>query len=391
MGLTADGLTVPREADLEASLFDALDVELATQGLDPVDRERPDSFVVMAVQIVAAATAEAYETVQAIYDSRRVNNATGLNLADLLRAVGVPVLPPTYSTVTATLGGTAGLVVNSGRIVEGGGDDDKARWILLDDVTLPGDGAFRSENPGPFAAAPGEVDKIVTALGGWDTVTNAAASALGRGRESDAQQRARRAGSVSQKGSGTTSALRATLLDFDFVTAAVVLQNQALAVAVVQGVTMQPAAIAVYLTPSTITTAQKQQIVDALHRKGPSATEYSIDGVADVTGTAIDAAGGSQVIAFKYGSVVPVPVASAIVLEPGFVEADVLVPYEAAVADYFAALNMGDAARIFEIMQAIIDIDGIQSLAILIDGVAVDKVPAVTEQITLSGQTTAVS
>ena len=87
----------------------------------------------------------------------------------------------------------------------------------------------------------------------------------------------------------------------------------------------------------------------------------------------------------------PVPVASAIVLEPGFVEADVLVPYEAAVADYFAALNMGDAARIFEIMQAIIDIDGIQSLAILIDGVAVDKVPAVTEQITLSGQTTAVS
>ena len=393
-GLTIDGFEIPRAADVRTAIFDALDARLAQRGLPAVDRTAPDSLLGMIVDIVGDREAAVWEVAQAVYNGRSLNNAEGVNLADALRLVGVPSLAPTYSTVLGTLTGDANLLVPALAVAENPTTGE--RWILTGDALLDGagngTGNFRAESPGETVALTSTITKIVSGVSGWDTITNTVPATVGRGRESAAEQRARRGATLALEGTGTAQAIVAELAALSFVAAVAVLVNQTLTPLVVDGVTMQPASIAIYTLPSTITVPQQEEIAAAIFGAMPSATGFTVDGGADVSAVVDYADVSSILIEWKWGAVLSSAHVTTVVPEPGFALSDLITPVEAIVAEHYASLNMGDPLRSFSLHGALRDVPGLQSASYTFDTgsgpSAADVVPQPYQHVVLGSQST---
>lgn len=109
------------------------------------------------------------------------------------------------STVICDLAGVSGTLIPAGQFVE---DDDRNLWKLVSDATLDGSGqataTFRTVDFGPITATSGSVDKIVSGVVGWETVTNPDDAVPGKFAQNDIsakRQRLRELGSNSRSNS----------------------------------------------------------------------------------------------------------------------------------------------------------------------------------------------
>ncbi len=270
-GLTDEGYTAPRTADFLALMQQEILDELDARGLSTdIDFERDVMWGIMTT-VTANRLGKLGEGNQAVYNAFDPNNAGGVQLDSLGSVVGVNRLEATESRVTLRCGTTGAdpVELTQGSITEGGGDDGKARWILLADGTIPAastvDLLFEAQEAGETDAAIGEIDTIVTPIDGWETVTNLAAATPGRDRETDQEYRIRRQESLQITGGRSLNALRAQLLTLDGVLGAGVIDNDLATSETVEGVTLAPHSVAVFIHPSTITTAEKQAIAQQIY------------------------------------------------------------------------------------------------------------------------------
>jgi hypothetical protein len=137
-GLSDAGLTVPRASDYLVEVRARYGL---LTGLS-VDWDNGDDLVLsILTAIMAQLLGEQAELVQAVYDSFDVNAATGVQLSNLAQIVGVTRKKATRGEVELTVTGTPGTVLTVGKLAEGGGPDGRARWRLVEDVTIDAGGS----------------------------------------------------------------------------------------------------------------------------------------------------------------------------------------------------------------------------------------------------------
>lgn len=371
-GLTAAGYTAPREADFLTLIRDRYE---ADTGLT-FDWSR-DSFLAWITENMAKQLDLLAEAGQAVYDARAPSNATGVQLDHLCLIVGVTRAEPTKSTCNVELTGTAGTIIVTGKQVEGGGTDGRARWVLTEDVTIPVGGSIdtivEAVVAGPTAAEVGAIDQIVTPVSGWATVAGPAVVAadltVGRSRETDAELRSRRQQALARGGSSSVASIRAALLDLDYIEAAMVLENDTGASVTTSGVTLTAKSIGVILYPSTLTTPQKQEAAETIYA-------YLSAGIAtngtDVVATVTGDDGATKTIRWGWATGSTVNVANVVTLRNGYVLADVAEPLQTLIADYFLTLVPGDSVSMLAIYALAASVPGIKSTTLTLNGGAVD-------------------
>lgn len=345
------------------------------------------------------------EGVQALHDQWDPDNAQGVQL-DIIGALrGVPRNQPTYSTATVTITGTSGTVIPAGKLIEGGGTDGTARWALTEDVTIPGGGSttttVQAQEAGVVTAEVADLSTIVTPVDGWTSVTNAAAvsesTTAGVARELDSAYRLRQAQSLQITGSTNTAAIRAALRDLDFVTTAIVLENDTGSSTSIGGVTVSAHSIAVIIAPAfaSLTTAQKTSIGSTIYQRlaaGISTTSAANS----VTVTGED--GLDKTVSWADVASLSITVAVTVVLDTGYVLADVETAVQDAVAAFFAQVSVGEEITDMDLIAgkdgledttAIGRITGVKRVSsVTLDdggGASTTLTPDLNEQPTLSG------
>jgi uncharacterized phage protein gp47/JayE len=230
-------------------------------------------------QFLAIVAQAIYDTGQAcisVYNS--FSPATALDAA-LSSRVGINGLTRNvagYSTATVTLTGTAAAVIGNG--IVGDNQNLGTQWALPATVTIGGGGTATvtatSTAAGNVSAGAGTLVNILTPMLGWQSVTNAAAAAVGLPVESDAALRQRQAASAGLPGLTQLEGIYAAVAALPGVGAPAVFENDtgitnALGLpphsisAVVQGgaISAIAGAIALKKSPGTSTYGTTSQLV----------------------------------------------------------------------------------------------------------------------------------
>ena len=236
-----------------------------------------------------------------------LNGTLGRQLDDYGTLFGLPRIAGERSTVTATLGGTAGTIVPIGSRVK-----TSANAVFATDATVSvGTGGTvdvlcRSVEFGPIVAGVGELSVLVDAIAGWQTVTNAAAAALGRNRETDAEYRRRYQGEIAVHTRDGLESVRARVLGEAGVTDALVRDNHTSADVTVQGVTIEPGAILV-VADGGADTDVAQAIANARPIGAPTSGDVTVQ-VPHPQG---------HTVAINFRRVDPIPIQVAVALTAG--------------------------------------------------------------------------
>lgn len=330
-----------------------------------------DSFAGSIALTMAAALGDLSELLQAVYDARDPNNATGVQLASLaLAAPGITRNEPTASTQVVDLTGDAGKVIPAGRTIRGGGlrdaDATEALWDLTEDVTLDGDGEgsglFRCRTLGPVRNGSGDFE-IVTTMAGW---TGAVATGdaedfdIGLARESDDLLRQRRQFSLAFGGSSSTASLRAKILEVAQIASCFVVENDTDEPLLVEGVTVPGHALAVYVHPDTIEAAQQTALARVLYDHTAAGIELIGDEEAEVTG--LD----QRNKTVRWSFVVPllIDVEATVILEVGGVFEVVRLQVIERITAYGLAMGAGQDPIDLAIQAACADILGLRTLIV---------------------------
>ena len=397
MPLTSTGYTPIRAAAQLTALRNGYTAALSAAGLSTSVDFSDDEFLGMFTAVIAVLLGSSEETIQAVYDARLRNNATGAQLDTLGIVVGVPRNAATPSTATVTLTGTTGTVIPAGKIIEGGGAADAQRWILSADVTLAagtGTGTVTAEDAGRISAVAASIDKIVTPVVGWTAVSNAADAVEGLDLESDAAYRARQQESLSIAGASSTDSIRANVAAVDDVTHVVVIDNDTAVTVVTGGVTLDPHSYAVIVNPTLTTVEQKQAVALAIFNNAPAGIRsMGTDVIAAVT--AID--GTTKTIRFDFSSDVTIDVGITLTLSTGYSVGDVSATITALVTDYIdgdaaedppvAGLGVGEDVRHLPILSLIAGVEGVLGAVLLLNTLSTD-IPIGFNEIAVTGTVT---
>ena len=224
-------------ARLEAALATAFGADLNTA---------PETPQGQLAGVLAMVLAEGDELAVYVAAGLDLHLALGRQLDDYGTLFGLPRIAGERSSVTATLTGTSGTIVPAGsrvRTAAGAVFATTAAATIGTGGTV--DVLCRSVDFGPIVAGVGELNRLVDAIAGWASVTNAAAAVLGRNRESDAEYRRRYQGEIAAHARDGLEAVRARVLGVDGATDALVRDNHTSASVTVQGIAIAAGAILV--------------------------------------------------------------------------------------------------------------------------------------------------
>lgn len=382
-GLTDNGFVAPRTADFLPIVEARIEESLADAGVTAeIDFER-DLVWGTIRNVIAACLGDLGEVIQAVYDAGEPANAAGVHLDAIASIAGVTREPAERSRITLTLGtaGAVPVVVPAGAVVEGGGDDDTARWVTVADATIPASSTADVEavatEYGPIDAGVGAVDAIVTSIAGWDTVTNAAGPSIGNHAETDGALRVRRAAELAG-GDRSLHVIREAVLAVDGVDGAVVRDNPTAAPVTDGALTIDPYAIAVVVAPSTLTASQEAALARALY---DHVAGVALSGSEVGTVTGLD--GYAKTIRWSYATDAACAFAATLTLDAGYVLADVAAALEAEFEALVASLAIGEDVRRLAVYAAAARVPGILSIAFTLAGAGVDFVVASTERATV--------
>ena len=130
------------------------------------------------------------------------------------------------TVVNATCNGAVGTVIPAGSIAQ---DTNGYLYASTADATIPSGGnvtvQFQNQTTGPIACAIGALNKIYTAVAGWNTVSNPAVGALGNNVETRAAFELRRQASVAVNAVNSLDSIRASVLAVPNVLQAYVVDN----------------------------------------------------------------------------------------------------------------------------------------------------------------------
>lgn len=381
-GLTATGITVPRMVDFRDEIEDLFFAETGIR-LNSGLEQNQDQVLVILVNIMAELLDRVAQRLPAIVDAQSPASATGVQLSQLARITNTVKKRATRSTVTVSCTGTVGTILPLGRLVRGGGPSNTAQWQSTADATIPASGSvdvvFEALEAGQIRMAANTLNatSILTPVPGWTGVSNAAAASEGRAEETDPELRSRRRLEL-QRAGNSADALRGELSAFDFIIEAVVLDNPDNETKTISGKSMPPCSVLVVVTPSVLTTAQQQAVLDVIYRRTHPGVQKAGTGV---TGTILESNGNQVPVSFDLGTDLTITLSYTVTLETGTALTDASAALDALVQATLPLKLGEDFTRLQACMLAGL-VTGIRSATVLIDGVDADRVVLITERIT---------
>lgn len=310
--------------------------------------------------------------IQQLWDAQHIDGASGRALEARAAEHLVYREEATASRAVVTLGGTSGVVVPAGKIVECSAN--KTRWVLLEDTEIPSSTAIvECETKGPVPGPAATITNIVTPVSGWTSVTNASAATLGNPREGDGAFRGRIIRSGSYLAGRTAPALVSAVEALSFITSALVVNNTTPSDTTVGAFTVPAHGHLLLVEPSTLTTAEKETLAQTIFDTIGYGTQQ----------------GGAQTASVIYrGKAYPeywdhatdteVTVAGTLTLKPGYLYSDVEAAVEAAIQVYFGGLSIGDPVLLLGVYGAIASVPGVKSATVTLEGSAADYAVAET-------------
>lgn len=327
--------------------------------------------------VLALAISEVWGAVQQVYESFRPSSATGEQLDNLCELVGVERQGATFSTVSLSLTGTAGVFVPAGQVVE---DVAGFRWATLQDVTLPGTTIARATTLGAVTAPATTVNKIVSAVTGWSGVSNPAAASPGLDRETDLQLRESRLRRLQRGTTATMGGVQSALEDLDFVTTALVVDNDGSTPLVVGPYTIPPKAFLPVIAPETLTADQIREAAQAILDTKPIGIQSFGPGVISLPGPS----GVPKAIGYALASAVAIDITVTVTIAPRFGAQEVADQVLLGIRTYLSTLTVGSSVRLLQLLRVVGQVAGAQSATVVLGRsgdplVAADLTLTVTE------------
>jgi uncharacterized phage protein gp47/JayE len=345
-GVTEDGFVIKPLTVIQSELEDDF---RATFGED-INLAATSVFGQL-IGILADRIYDTWEMAQATYSAYYPDSAEGVSLDNICALTGTVREPATYSEVTATVVGTAGTVLPSGRVfstvtlgdrfatsasctlveatawagatayVEGdvrknasrtyvcitagtsagsGGPtttstditDGTAHWRYLGEGTAYAEVACVAEELGEVQCPAYNLTTIETPASGLNNVTNQEDAALGSDGETDAALRVRREEELRAQGNSTVDSIRADVLLVDGVESCTVFENTTM-VTDADGVPAKAIEVLVYQTGGG--TSADSDIREAIWNSKPAGIETH----GGVSGTVTDSQGTSHTVEFS--------------------------------------------------------------------------------------------
>lgn len=368
-GLTDAGFTAARQADYLLAFQQSFEASLVALGLTVMPDWERDLLYSQVGEFVSYSLGQLSEANQAVYDARSEGNATGLQLANLCLVAGIERQEATQGTVTLRCHGTDGTIITQGKSVEA----DDHRWTCTEDGTIGDvvtgyvDLVFECEDEGEIVALAGTIDtltgdgQIVSTIAGWDDIEQIADADPGQDRETDGELRTRKRRALQAAGGGSTNAIRASLLDLDFVTGCTVIDNKTISTVVTDGISLRPVSVACVVAPDSMTADQITTVVETIYDKILAGTDTSGDETATIT----KGDGRSETIRYSFAVDTAVNIAYTLVLEAGYVLADVSDALEALVDDLFLTMTAGSTVYPLPFWTIADQVDGIANVTTL--------------------------
>lgn len=379
--LSDAGLTVPRAADYLTEIRERYQ---QLTGLDVDWANGDDLILTQLTALMAQLLGEQAELVQAVYDAFSVNGASGVQLSNLAQIVGVTRKRATRGQVELTVTGTPGTWITQGKLVEGGGDDGRARWQVVEDVAIPASGSTtalaEAVDKGRIVALAGEIDQIVTPVAGWASVTNAADASAGRDAETDDQLRVRRGQSIQRSAGVSIGSIRSKVLALEFIESAAVIDNPDNGTRIVEGVSLPGNSFLVIVSPDTLTSDQQAELLRLLYDNTPIGVRTA---GTDVVGTVTGADGFEKEVSFDYAEELTANIAVTFTMAVGYSAADAGPALQALVDAYIANLLIGEPLYILQIYALAATVPGVVGVDVEINGLAADLDPNALQQVVL--------
>ena len=206
-GVTDAGWVGKTEQEIKAE-YDASVKSTISPSLDT----SVNSVIGRLIAILAAARAEDWETLEAVYNSQ-YEQATGQSLDYVMALTGTAREEASASTVTATVNMDSATAVTAGQIIASVDGNPNAQFANVAAFTAPSTGdhdiEFAALETGPIAAPSGTLTVLEVAITGVNSITNALDADPGANIEDDAPARVRRRSELTAQGTGTEKALRA--------------------------------------------------------------------------------------------------------------------------------------------------------------------------------------
>ncbi len=274
-----------------------------------------------------------YDLLGDIVASGDPDGAEGVQLDNLNRLRGAVRDAASFSTATVTCTGTNGTAIPAGSIVSIGADGE--RWLTDTGVTIPVglsiDVDVTAENSGPIQAAIGAINTIVTGIGGWTGVTNAAAAEIGQNVETDTAYRNR--AEDTSTGQTTEEALFTRLSQLDDVNSVSVTSNRT---DTTDASGVGPHQLWIVISPNS---ADQQQIAETIWGVAGAPAGIGMKGA--VTATVTDDNGNQQQIKWDWSTSEDVWCSVVGTKDSNYpAGGDNLV--KQAIENYFLALSVGD-------------------------------------------------
>lgn len=341
--VTTTGVIVADTADILSGVQQEWKDAFSNQDL-VVTADTPQGVMITAE---TAARVAVVENNVALANQINPGQAGGIFLDALCALTGLKRTAASRSTVTATLSGVAGTPIPEGSIAATAAGD---RFTTIGAVTIGAggtvDAAFQSAETGAIPCAVGALSVIVSAVLGWEAVTNAAAATLGKARQSDPALRGQRRVTLAKQGTSLTEAITSALYAVDGVKSLSFRENTANAETVIDGITLAGKSVWVCVdggTDSAVAAALLDSKSGGCAWNG--ATEVSV----------IEAASG-QTYAVKFDRPASVPIKARVTVKVTTASGDVQTSVRAAVMawtgqaeDGIPGLRVGDTVSPFDI------------------------------------------
>ena len=259
------GVELPSTQEIRSELGSRIQQAFQTSPTDPLLNIEPSSPMGQVLDLIVAEI-EAKNS-EILFLSNMVNPdlATGKFLDALAALYGLDRKISEPTVVNCVLTGLKGTVIPYGAIAQDSlGNQYRhsaaagARIGDTGSVTS----AFTAIEHGPLEVAAGAVNRIVTTIAGWDTITNPAAGVVGRDEETDAELRNRMVESYAVNATGYVEAIEANLAALEGVLDVRVLENPTNAVITQFGVSINP-----HSTLVAIVGGEDEQIAQTIYQR----------------------------------------------------------------------------------------------------------------------------
>jgi len=246
--INATGLIVPDTGELktevESEFRQAFGADLI------VDANSPQGVLITAETLARAAVVG---NNAAVANQINPNLAEGIFLDAIWALTGGQRYAATKSTIESVrLTGVAGTVVPAGSLAS---LIDGTLFESVASATIGTNGTvtvgFIAVEAGPIVAAIGDLSQVVTAVLGWDQVTNLTAAVLGQNGETNPASRLRRKNTLALQGVALPQAITSALYDLVDVKSLTFRENVTDEEAVIDGITLVPHSIWVCVDGAT--------------------------------------------------------------------------------------------------------------------------------------------